>query len=168
MKLYLFFYTLTLSLLITTTQPVSTHYTTDDEGNTPLHQTTDLVIATQLLKQGIPVDTKNNNGCTFLHYAAMSNSVPLVSQALEYGANVNTQNNDGVTPLMNAIIASNLDIIRLLCNHGANLLLSDNEHRTAVDYADDIILSNHSLKHELIRNYVIRQTQKQQYIKDEL
>lgn len=162
MKLYPFFYTLILVLFVITTRAVPTQYDIDTEGNTPLHQVTDPSIAEQLLKQGVPINAKNNQGSTFLHYAVINQHAQLAHLALKYGAHINVQDHDGITPLMNAIIAGNLPIIQLLCAHGADITISDNENQTALDYANNALQADHSLKSLLIKQYLIKQKRKQQ------
>jgi ankyrin repeat protein len=167
MKQIIFSALLVLGTYHTSQSTNNTFNAKDTNGNTLLHTTTAIQEARYLLAHGSPINAKNNNGCTFLHYAVLNRDPYLVQLALDYHADVNVQNNDGITPLMNTVIAGSLAIVKLLCSHGADVTLSDQEKRTALDYADDALTAQYSLEKAMIKQYLIKRSKKHHY-KDEL
>jgi ankyrin repeat protein len=59
------------------------------------------------------------------------------------GMNVNQANSMGITALHGAANRGSDDIIRFLVEHGADLTAKDNEHRSALDWAQGVFLATH-------------------------
>ena len=71
-----------------------------------------------LLKQGVPVNSRNEAGWTPLHYAAYSGHLSVVQELLRRGAHVNPRNAAGWTPLLAAF--KHPRIVHALIKAGAN------------------------------------------------
>jgi ankyrin repeat protein len=79
-----------------------------------------------------------------LHIAILRNDRPMVDLLLSYkmdddfyGDIVNSGHSDGQMPLHNAVIAGNAEIVKLLLDHGARINDEDDEHKTALAYAQE-------------------------------
>jgi ankyrin repeat protein len=59
------------------------------------------------------------------------------------GMDVNQANSMGITALHGAANRGSDDIIRFLAEHGADLTAQDNEHRSALDWAQGVFLATH-------------------------
>lgn len=111
-----------------------------------------------LIKNGIDINTKDENGKTILMVAcedSINDKCPLtmVITLIDLGADINYQDANGLTPLMHAInntISGYYRAELLLKNKKINLELKDNTGKTALDYVNDI-MANHP---KLCDNYV--------------
>jgi ankyrin repeat protein len=65
------------------------------------------------------IDVKDNEGCTALHEAALSNSLDVARLLIESGADIEAKNDDGYTALQEAAWKNSLDVARLLIERGA-------------------------------------------------
>jgi hypothetical protein len=60
-------------------------------------------VAQMLIAEGVPVNCKNDNGYTPLHFAAFTNRLSIVRALVEAGADVNARNEWGITPISSAV-----------------------------------------------------------------
>lgn len=71
----------------------------------------DLAAAKSLIKQGAPVNTRQGDGATALHWAAYRDNLDLADLLVRAGADVNATNELGVTPLW---VAAKADSVRIM------------------------------------------------------
>ena len=89
-----------------------------------------------MVRSGVPIDVKDEDGYTALYWAAYTNHIDVVEELLEFGANVNIQNRYHWTPLHAAAQVNNTDIMQiLLLRGGANPSITNNKRQTALDVA---------------------------------
>jgi hypothetical protein len=74
-----------------------------------------------LLRQGVPVDAKDDNGRTPLLWAAVKGHIDVCELLLTHNAHVDATNHYGVTPLMWAAIYGHKDLCELLLTHNAQV-----------------------------------------------
>ena len=94
-----------------------------------------IALATEYLKNGAAVDSRDRNGDTPLQFAARKGDAAMVKLLLSRGANVNFANLSGVTPLMAAAFAGQLEILKMLLAAGASIDPTDRVKKTAAIYA---------------------------------
>jgi len=94
--------------------------------------TGNLVQARLLLKQGVKVDVRDQNGDTPLHWAAGHGYPAMVKILISRGADVNARDRHGQTPLFGA---DNAAVARLLIAHGALVNARDMIGQTPLDRA---------------------------------
>jgi len=73
-----------------------------------------------LLNQGVPVNSRDNNGNTPLHFAARHGHLNIVHELLRHGARVNPRDKLGLTPLHWAAFRHYPHLIHVLLKAGAN------------------------------------------------
>ena len=95
----------------------------------------------ELLQQDIDLNTKNKDGVTALHFAAVGNYADIARLLLKFGANPNVQNNEGDTPLHIASKQNAFGVAEALMKSGAQLL-ENNENKTPFDYASNDRMRN--------------------------
>ena len=83
-------------------------------------QNGNLNLVRALLKQGVPVNSRNGAGWTPLHDAAYSGHLSVVQELLKRGAHVNPRSLSGYTPLHVAALEKHPHIIHALIRAGAN------------------------------------------------
>ncbi|XP_077435663.1 M-phase phosphoprotein 8 isoform X4 [Vanacampus margaritifer] len=86
-----------------------------------------------LIRKGVRVNARQNNGTTALMHAAEKNFVTTVAILLEAGSYVNAQTKLGETALMKACKRGNADIVRLLLEKGADCNIQS-QHKTTALY----------------------------------
>lgn len=69
----------------------------------------------------VNINGVDNQGHTYLMYAAAKGDLAAVELLLKHGASVNTRNNEGLTALMYAIMVERVDVVKLLIAYGANV-----------------------------------------------
>ena len=89
------------------------------------------------LKDGVDINSVDQNGWSALHWAAQNGQLPLISVLLNNGADVNARNARGETPLMEAAYFNNTKVISLLLEKGARTHLVDSRSsgKTALWFA---------------------------------
>ena len=93
----------------------------------PLHAAItaqDLNQVRKLLREGIDVNQKDNDGDTPLHLASAMGQLETVRLLIENGAEVDLQDGwdlRGRTPLHRAVIGGHIDVIRVLVRAGADV-----------------------------------------------
>ena len=73
-----------------------------------------------LLNQGVPVNSRNEDGYTPLHFAAYSGRVNVVQELLRRGAHLNPRSLYGYTPLHLAAFWNNPHVVHALIRAGVN------------------------------------------------
>ena len=82
----------------------------------------DFAQVTQLLNDGIPVDSTDDYGITALMWASGRGEFRVVELLLDHDANVNKEDHvSGYTALMDACRNGHDDVVALLLDHGANI-----------------------------------------------
>jgi ankyrin repeat protein len=99
-------------------------------------------IANLLLKYGAdPNIARPSDGEASLHIAAENGLAWLGEVLLDHGANINALNKEGATPLILAIQWQQRDFAAMLIRRGAVSSITDEEGKTARDYAVESGLS---------------------------
>lgn len=84
------------------------------------------------VKQGMDLNTKDDNGWTALHLAARGKRQESVAFLLEAGMDIETPGLDGVTPMMLASREGHHTMVRYLLKQGSKAELKDNKNRSAL------------------------------------
>jgi hypothetical protein len=123
--------------------------TVDDTGNTLL------MIACQyrleaackiMIEHNVDVNSKNAMGASPLHFACADGtcSIEVADLLLRHGANVNSiESSTGCTPIHYSSLVSDIEFVHLLLRSRADPLAEDYENFLPVDYAKDVMLSEH-------------------------
>jgi ankyrin repeat protein len=74
-----------------------------------------------LIGFGCDVNERDDDGCTPLHWAAESGSLPIVIDLLKHGAEVNAKNHTNWTPLDRATSYEQVEVVRPLLAAGATI-----------------------------------------------
>ena len=93
-----------------------------DRTGTPLHLAVvggHMDVITHLLKEGCPIDIRDNDGFTLLHLAASHGHLGIIEVLVKHGLDVNIVCNRGRTPLLSAASAGQLESVRRLLRFGA-------------------------------------------------
>jgi len=98
--------------------------------------------AKSLIKEGIDVNAKDQDGLTPLHYATWEGHLKIVRLLIENGADINAKNKWGNTPLHYAIKRRHLKIVRLLIENGADINAWNEWGETPLDIAIIRCLNN--------------------------
>lgn len=89
------------------------------------------------LKEGVPVDSLDDDGNTALIIAA-EGEPGIVEELLERGAKIDSQNHNGVTALIAAVKYEDPSLVSILIAAGADLTLRDRKGRAAADFAKQV------------------------------
>ena len=89
----------------------------------------------RLIRAGVDVNNKENDGVTPIHCAAENGHTDTVQLLLDHGANVNVKDAEGYTPISEAAENGHRDTVRLLLDHGANVDAEDDEGDTPISQA---------------------------------
>jgi len=89
-----------------------------------------------LLNQGVPVNTRTDDGWTPLHIAAKNGKLEVVKELLRRGARVNARNHWGYTPLHYAISWGHSRVAHVLVEAGAKLSYRTEEGKTPFNVVD--------------------------------
>lgn len=100
-----------------------------------LAESGDLEGLRRALAKGVSIDARDDQRCTFLHWAVASDEVPLSEFLITNGIDVNAVNANGSTALHLAAARDNLEIARMLLEYGANKNIYDVNRRMPVDFA---------------------------------
>jgi ankyrin repeat protein len=99
-----------------------------------------------LVRQGVDVNTANNNGTSALHFASRYNQhsasrecPDMVLLLLKAGARINSTANNGKTPLHQAVGSCLANIVRILVENGASKTIRDSRGMTPLDTIADLI-----------------------------
>ena len=131
----------------------------DELNMTPLHYAAwdgTHQVLTELLNRGAEVNEKATDGWTALHFAASVGDQESVERLIEHGAGIDDTVTGGETPLHFAVRQLGLSesdyplledvspetalaTVRALIAHGANVRLRDDEGRTPLELAEEII-----------------------------
>lgn len=99
-------------------------------GNYPID------VIRELINSGVDINTEDNSGLTFLHYACAHGNIDCVIELLNLGANPDIRDVDGWTPLHYATANVKIDCVRELLNYGVNTDIKDNKGQKASDLYD--------------------------------
>ena len=118
----------------------------DSSGNSPLHtfiKSKNYPLADFLLSLGAPVEVKNRDGSTPLHFSckrfrqrqkflSTHFNLPTIKQLLSRVSSLSVQNNDGDTPLHIACRSRNVQLVKLLLKsqHEVDLTIQNNSGDT--------------------------------------
>ncbi|GLJ42408.1 hypothetical protein SUGI_0878760 [Cryptomeria japonica] len=81
----------------------------------------------QVLEHGTPVDMKDSQGRTALHWAADRGQLKTLEILVSKGADINAKDMEGQTPLHYAFVCELEDIAKYLIDHGADVSIKDND-----------------------------------------
>jgi len=112
-----------------------------------------IAVAEELIKSGIDVNNKTQEGVTPLMSMAFRGQAKLVALLLKSGAKVNEKNDQGWTALMFAAGQGNAEVVRLLLNAHADPRIKDANGKDALTLAQS---NNHS---EIVQ--ILNQTNRQ-------
>jgi ankyrin repeat protein len=93
-------------------------------------------VVRELLTFGADVNTRNDGGCTALHWASSYVRAEAMRELLVLRPDINAQGGAGVTPLMDACVQGHLMAATILIGHGANLALLNNAGQSALSVAE--------------------------------
>ncbi len=110
----------------------------------------DIKYIMNILDVGCPIDARDKDGMTALHYAAINGNQGLVELLISEGIDINAKTNIGITPLHLAVIhgTSNIqdigyiEIIELLLSAGADINARDQYDQTPLHWAGKYGLSS--------------------------
>ena len=88
-----------------------------------------------MLRAGVPIDSRDKDGYTALYWAVFSNHTEIVHELLKKGADVNVQNRYHWTPLHAAAQEGNTDIMKDLLQNDADPSILNSKGQTALDVA---------------------------------
>ena len=93
-----------------------------------------------LLRKGVNVNARDNDGWSPLHVAVGKKHLHIVNILLAEGADPNMTGLENETPLHTAVACGNFNIVKALIMKGANLQLKNDAMQTAIDLTnqDDI------------------------------
>ncbi|MBI5251287.1 MAG: ankyrin repeat domain-containing protein [Desulfomonile tiedjei] len=74
----------------------------------------------ELLDQGVPLESIDKDGKTFLRHACADGKSDIAESLLNRGADPNSRDNEGKTPLMSASMTGRFKIVNLLLQYGAD------------------------------------------------
>ena len=96
------------------------------------------------LQSGLDPNSKDDDGCTPLHFATQSNKTDISILLVNFGAYIDAQDSNGNTPLSNAVFYydGTGELIRILRSLGANPCLENNFGVSPLKLARDIANSN--------------------------
>jgi ankyrin repeat protein len=81
------------------------------------------------------ISSRDKDGDTPLHFAALNNDMPMIQLLLTNGADVNAVDYQGKTPLLMAVILNRKDAVELLLANGAYVNVWDNDGDTPLSWA---------------------------------
>jgi len=87
------------------------------------------------LAKGLNINTRDENSCTLLHWAAVQGQLDVCEHLVKHGIDINAVNDYGSTALHLSAQKDRLDVARLLIEYGANKNLLDVNHKTALEMA---------------------------------
>lgn len=121
--------------------------TKNGSGTLPIHEAAyrgQKEVVAFFLAQGVPVDAKDSEGNTPLHWtvkwcANNKGTKPVIDLLVSKGAKINTRNKDGATPLLTSVtpmdrFCLSKDIPEYLIKKGADVNIADNEGVTPLEY----------------------------------
>jgi hypothetical protein len=82
-----------------------------------------------LLQRGVPIDARDREGNTPLHFAAGAGRTELVGYLIGKGTDVNAVNLYGDSPLERASANHRMDVVQVLSEHGGKDIKGDAEQR---------------------------------------
>jgi ankyrin repeat protein len=88
-----------------------------------------------LLRRGVDVNARNDEGRTALMFAVINMHPATVQTLLEFGADVIAQADDGFTPLILAACSGDARIAQALLNSGADVRKTLTSGQTALSHA---------------------------------
>ncbi|CAF1090416.1 unnamed protein product [Rotaria sordida] len=126
----------------------------NDKGESLIHQAVkkaDIIRVKQLIEEGHPVNTIDNNSWTPLHEASSMGDIPLMELLLANNANINVQGGEEqMTVLHEALLNENTNecVIKFLLENGADSHIKNKNGKTAIDLVTELNNPNISLLFE--------------------
>ncbi|XP_073031955.1 acyl-CoA-binding domain-containing protein 1-like [Primulina eburnea] len=88
------------------------------------------------IESGVPLNLKDSEGRTPLHWAVDRGHINVTSLLLNKNADVNIKDNEGQTALHYAALCDRASLAELLVKHGADIEIKDIEGNTATDLCE--------------------------------
>ncbi|WJX33891.1 hypothetical protein P8452_22057 [Trifolium repens] len=88
-----------------------------------------------LTSNGVPIDSKDDQGRTALHMAAANGHIDIVEYLISRGASLNSENVEKNTPLHWACLNGHVEAVKKLIMAGANVSVLNSHERTPMDEA---------------------------------
>ena len=107
----------------------------EEEANTNTRDEADQMPTISYVKDGVDINTQNNQGETALHWAVKNKRMTMTKQLVEKGANVNVKDKDGQTPLHIVAAFGEKDFVELLMKHGGDPTIKNVNGWSPVDFA---------------------------------
>jgi len=100
----------------------------------------------EILSQGVPLESVDKDGKTFLRHACADGKRDIAQLLLDAGADTNSRDNEGKTSLMAAAMTGRLEVVELLLRYGADPLVESAGGDSAIKIAqrwrkEDILLA---------------------------
>ena len=110
----------------------------------------------QSIERGADVNSKDNDGCTPLHWSSENGYLDIVKYLIDHGADVNRKDNVGWAPLHLSSYFGHLNIVKYLIKHGADVNCKTNSGRTPLHWSSRVMTNWSSRKGHLdIAKYLI-------------
>tara|TARA_B100001540_G_scaffold188818_1_gene166502 strand:+ start:258 stop:1304 length:1047 start_codon:yes stop_codon:yes gene_type:complete len=81
------------------------------------------------------LETRDLEGCSPLHYAALSGHKEIVEFLLNKNVNINPLDKGGISPLFGAVLGGHIEIINILLKNGADKSFINDEGESLLDFA---------------------------------
>lgn len=101
----------------------------------PAARSGDVERVKSIISGGADVNSKNKEGLTPLHVAAVRGQEAVVKLLIEQDADINTKTEDGQTLLHHVAREGHVNIVKLLIESGSDLSAKDNARRTPLNCA---------------------------------
>lgn len=105
-----------------------------------------------MIKSGVPVDEKNNNGSTALHVAALNGHCEVAQTLLKHKAAINEKVNDGWTALHIAALSGHSDFVRTLLKRKAGVDEKSNDGDSYTALLMAALKDNRNVVQTLVKN----------------
>jgi len=113
----------------------------DSKGETPLMTAVtekQKTAVAYLIERDADINLQDKTGNTALIEASLNNFNEATDLLITHAAELDIQNKKGVTALIAAVTAGNTVAVKALITKGADVTLKDSNHKTAIDYANDM------------------------------